>query len=156
VAAGRNPEVLHALNANAVIPLEAPEDAIREAYQRELAQGIDVVIDFLWGRPTELLLEAMAKDFRFDTVRRTRLIEVGESAGKAITLPGATLRSVDLTLCGSGLGSVPVGQIMAAIPELFSMAAAGTLEVDVERVPLEQVEQAWNRVEKGRRIVFTI
>ncbi|MGA2672770.1 MAG: zinc-binding alcohol dehydrogenase family protein, partial [Terracidiphilus sp.] len=72
-----------------------------------------------------------------------------------ITLPGATLRSIDLTLLGSGFGSAPLDKILAAIPTLFSLAAAGKLKVAVETVPLADVESAWNRVEKGSRIVFT-
>jgi D-arabinose 1-dehydrogenase-like Zn-dependent alcohol dehydrogenase len=56
---------------------------------------------------------------------------------------------------GSGFGSVPLDRIFRAIPELFAMAAAGELKVDVEPVPLADVESAWTRVEKGRRIVFT-
>jgi hypothetical protein len=36
------------------------------------------------------------------------------------------------------------------------MAADGRLKVDAEPVPLAEVETAWNRVEKGRRIVFTV
>jgi len=115
-----------------------------------------VVIDYLWGRPTELLLEALAKTFKPSSTKSTRLVEVGESAGKTITLPGSVLRSVDLKLLGSGFGSVALDSILAAIPSLFAMAADGTLSVDVERVPLAEVETAWKRVEKGRRIVFEI
>jgi len=118
--------------------------------------GIDVVIDYLWGRPTELLLEVLSKSPRLDVVRRTRLVEVGESAGKTITLPGAILRSIDLTLTGSGFGSVPLDQIMAAIPTLFSLATQGHLKVATEIVPLAQVEEAWSKSEKGKRIVFSI
>jgi NADPH2:quinone reductase len=83
-------------------------------------------------------------------------VEVGESAGKTITLPGATLRSIDLTLLGSGFGAVPLDQVLGAIPTLFSLAAAGSLKIAVEPVALADVEAAWSRVEKGRRIVFTI
>jgi hypothetical protein len=36
------------------------------------------------------------------------------------------------------------------------MAAAGTLKVAVDPLPLTEVESVWNRVEKGRRIVFTV
>jgi len=115
-----------------------------------------VVIDYLWGRPTELLLEALAKGFKASATHRTRLIEVGDSAGKTIALAGATLRSIDLTLLGSGFGSARLDRIFAAIPLLFSMAATGKLKIAVEPVPLAQVEAAWNRVEKGVRIVFTI
>jgi hypothetical protein len=60
-----------------------------------------VVVDYLWGRPTELVLEALAKGFKTEATQRTRLVEVGSSAGPTITLPGATLRSIDLILMGS-------------------------------------------------------
>jgi Zn-dependent alcohol dehydrogenase len=66
------------------------------------------------------------------------------------------LRSVDLRLLGSGFGSVRIDRIFTAIPKLFEMAATGKLRIDVEAVPLTDVEAAWSRVEKGRRIVFTL
>ncbi|MGA7859120.1 MAG: zinc-binding alcohol dehydrogenase family protein [Terracidiphilus sp.] len=156
IAAGRNVAAIAAQDVNAVISLAQPEDAIRDAFAAEAANGIDVVIDYLWGRPTELLLEALAKGFRASATRSTRLVEVGSSAGPAITLPGATLRSIDLKLLGSGFGSVPLDQVFQAIPTLFKMAAAGSLRVDTEPVHLADVQAAWTRVEKGRRIVFTV
>jgi NADPH2:quinone reductase len=156
IGVGRNVDAIANAGADAVISLGQPEDAVREAFAAEAAFGIDVVIDYLWGRPTELLLEALARGFRASATRPTRLVEVGESAGKTINLPGATLRSIDLTLKGSGFGSASMKEIFAAIPTLFSMAAAGSLKIDVEPVPLSDVEAAWSRVEKGRRIVFTV
>jgi NADPH:quinone reductase-like Zn-dependent oxidoreductase len=156
IAAGRNVEAIAAEVADAVIALGQPEDALRDAFAAEAAAGIDVVIDYLWGRPTEILLEALAKGFQASSTRPTRLVEVGESAGKTISLPGATLRSVDLTLKGSGFGSASMDRILAAIPHLFALAADGKLKVDAEPVPLADVEAAWSRVEKGRRIVFTV
>jgi len=156
IAAGRNVDVIAKENVDAIVALGEPEDAVREALIAEAKSGIDVVIDYLWGRPTELLLEALAKTFKPSSTKSTRLVEVGESAGKTITLPGAVLRSVDLKLLGSGFGSVPLDTILTAIPRLFEMAAAGKFHVDVEPVPLADVESAWSRVEKGRRIVFSI
>ncbi len=156
IAAGRNVQAIDASTVDSIIALSQPEDAVREAFAEEAGKGIDVVIDYLWGRPTELLLEALAKGFKASATHRTRLVEVGESAGKSINLPGSTLRSIDLTLLGSGFGSARLDRILAAIPGLFSMAAAGTLKVDVEPVPLSEVEGAWNRVEQARRIVFTV
>ena len=156
IAAGRNVAAISADGADAIIALGQPEEAVRDAFAAEAASGIDVVIDYLWGRPTELLLEALAKGFQASSTHRTRLVEVGESAGKTINLPGAILRSIDLTLLGSGFGAVPLDRIFTALPLLFSLAAAGSLNVDVEPVPLADVEAAWNRSEKGRRIVFTI
>jgi NADPH:quinone reductase-like Zn-dependent oxidoreductase len=156
IGVGRNVEAIAASDVDAVIALSQPDDAVREAFAAEAAKGIDVVIDYLWGRPTELLLEALAKGFKANATHGTRLVEVGESAGKTISLPGAILRSVDLTLLGSGFGAAAMDTILAAIPGLFSKAAAGQLKIAVDPVPLTEVETAWSRVEKGRRIVFTL
>lgn len=155
VAAGRNLDALATEKPNAVVSLTEPEDAIRDTFAAEAQQGIDVVIDYLWGRPTELLLEALARGFDPNASRSTRLVEVGESAGKTIALPGATLRSIDLKLMGSGFGSFPLQRVLDAIPTLFSLAASGVLKVPVNPVPLAEVEAVWNRKESGRRIVFT-
>lgn len=156
IAAGRNLDALESADIDATVSLNQSEDAIRDAFAAECAQGVDVVIDYLWGRPTELFLEALAKGFNPRTTKQTRLVEVGESAGKTIALPGSTLRSIDLKILGSGFGSVPLDQIFALVPTLFSMVVEGKLKIAIEPVPLASVEQAWNRDEKGRRIVFAI
>ena len=156
IAAGRNVEALAGAEVDAIIALNQPEDAICDALAAEAASGIHVVVDYLWGRPTELLLEALSLGFKIEGTTKTRLVEVGESAGKAITLPGAILRSIDLKLLGGGFGAAPVERILGVIPRLFELTAAGALKIAVEQVPLAEVETAWNRVEKGRRIVFTV
>lgn len=155
IAAGRNLDALGSVSPDAVVSLTQSEDAIRDAFTVEVKRGIDVVIDYLWGRPTELLLDALAKGFDPNGSRQTRLIELGESAGKTISLPGATLRSIDLHLMGGGFGSVPLMRIFEAIPTIFSLAAEGTLKVAADAIPLANVEFAWTRKESGRRIVFT-
>jgi NADPH2:quinone reductase len=156
IAAGRNVAAISAADVDAVIGLGDHEEAIAEALATEAAGGIDVVIDYVWGRPAELTLEALAKGFKATATHSTRYVEVGQSAGKTITLPAEVLRSVDLTLKGSGFGAAKLEEIFAAIPKLFEQAAAGKLIIDVEPVRLAEVETAWSRVEKGRRIVFTI
>ncbi len=156
IGAGRNLESLQSTGVDSIVRLDEPEDAILRSFAVEAEQGIDVIIDYLWGRPTELLLEAVAKGFRPGGSRSTRLVEVGDTAGKTITLPGATLRSVDLRILGSGFGSVSLQGVFDAIPTLFSLAARGDLTVDIEPTPLSEVESAWNRKTGGRRIVFTI
>ena len=156
IGVGRHVEAIASAEVDATIALGQPDEAVRDAFAAEAASGIDVVIDYLWGRPTELLLEALAKGFKASATHRTRLVEVGDSAGKTISLPGGTLRSIDLTLLGSGFGSARLDRIFAAIPVLFSMAAAGKLKIAVEPLPLAEVEATWSRVEKGRRIVFTV
>jgi NADPH:quinone reductase-like Zn-dependent oxidoreductase len=154
IGAGRNVASLEAAGLDAMVRLTEPEDEIRKRLAAEVEQGIDVVIDYLWGRPAELLLEALGKGFSPDRVRSTRWVEIGDSAGKTVALPGSILRSIDLKLMGSGFGSFPLGRILAAIPALFDMAAQGVLTIDVERVPLKHVESAWSRKTEAGRIVF--
>jgi len=156
IAAGRNMAAVSGAAADAVIRLAEPEEAIRAALAQEVAAGIDVVIDYVWGRPAELTLEALAKGFRPTATRATRFIQVGSMAGRTINLPAEVLRSVDLTLKGSGFGSARLEAIFAAIPALFEQAAAGRLSIDVQPAPLSMVESAWESSEKGRRIVFTM
>jgi NADPH:quinone reductase-like Zn-dependent oxidoreductase len=156
IAAGRNVASLSGADVDAVIGLAEPEEAIAEALAREVAGGIDVVIDYVWGRPAELTLEALAKGFKASATHATRYVEVGAMAGRTITLPAEVLRAVDLTLKGSGFGAAKIDVIFAAIPKLFDQAAAGKLTIDLDAVPLADVEAAWNRVEKGLRIVFTV
>jgi NADPH:quinone reductase-like Zn-dependent oxidoreductase len=156
VAAGRNVAALANANVDAIIPLDQPDDAVRDALTAETARGIDVIVDYLWGRPTELVLDALAKGFKAESTQRTRLVELGSGAGPTITLPGAILRSVDLTIMGSGFGAVSLDRIFASIPTLFDLAQKRVLTVDAVPIPLAQVEEGWNRVEKGSRIVFTV
>jgi NADPH:quinone reductase-like Zn-dependent oxidoreductase len=156
IAAGRNVEALAGANVDAVIALAQPEGDVREAFAAEAAKGIDVVVDYLWGRPAELLLETLAKGFSLSGTHKTRWVEVGSMAGQTITLPAAALRSVDLTIMGSGFGAASLEQILAAIGTVFEMAAAGKLKVAAEAAPLAAVESAWNRAEKGGRVVFTV
>ena len=156
VGAGRNVDALCDAGLDEVIALNQPEDDLRKAFIAEAVAGIDVVIDYLWSRPTELLLEALAKGFKATATHRTRLVEVGASAGPNITLPAAILRSIDLTILGSGFGAASIDRIFAAVSELFALAASGALKLDVDPVPLSDVEAAWTRADKGRRIVLTV
>ena len=141
-------EVLTELGSDAVVGLTDDDSEVSTAFAAAAQEGIDVIIDYLCGHPTELLLDALAKAFRPEGANRVRVGEVGESAGKAIMLPGWVLRSIDLTMCGSGFGSVPLEKIIQVIPTLFSLAAGGHLKVAVEPVPLEKVEEAWGRAKK--------
>ena len=76
---------------------------------------------------------------------RTRLVQVGEMAGPILRLPAEALRSSGLEVMGSGGGSIPPAAIFETFPRLWELAANGELRIDVEPVPLPDVEQAWQR-----------
>src|ERR1700676_2634522 len=79
------------VSGDTVLVLGATGVAGQLAIQMARDLGAQVVIDYLWGRPTELLLEALAKGSKASSTHATRLVEVGESAGKTINLPGGIL-----------------------------------------------------------------
>lgn len=158
IAAGRNPaalEKLKALGADAVISLEQEKAALVNAFRAEIAgDGVDVVLDYLWGAPAESVLAAIAQKGLSHSSPRIRFIQVGNSAGPTITLAGATLRSSGLELLGSGFGSASLAEIFAAVAEFFKEAAKSPFEVDIKTVPLKDVDAVWGGVEQGTRIVF--
>jgi len=159
VAAGRNEEVLHrlpALGADAVIRLGGADEELAAAFAREAGStGYQVILDYLWGHPTEVLLSVLTRKELSSATSRVRLVEVGESSGPTITLPAAALRSTRLEILGAGTGSAPAFETwMDAYHQLMARVARGELRLDVERVPLAEVEATWQRNANGRRIVF--
>ena len=158
VAAGRNPaalEKLKSLGADAVIWLEQDQSALVEAFRQEIhGAGVDVVLDYLWGTPAEALLAAIAQKGLSHSSSRIRFVQVGESAGKTISLPAATLRSSGVELLGSGFGSASMKQIFEAVAVFFKQAAETPFTTDIKPVPLRDVELLWATRESGERLVF--
>jgi NADPH2:quinone reductase len=63
VAAGRNQQILDSLGqlgADATIRLDMSAKDLHEAFREEAREsGFQVVIDYVWGRPTEAFLSAI-------------------------------------------------------------------------------------------------
>jgi len=157
IGAGRNARVLgrlRELGADATIQLDQPGDSLKDAFAREAGDaGFDVIIDYVWGRPTEMLLAAITKSEFAAVTKETRLVQVGESAGPSISLPAAVLRSTALTILGTA-GIPPREVLVDAMQQVMARAARGELRIETERVPLADIERAWQRQgESGRRIV---
>jgi len=155
VGAGRDPlrlALLPGLGVDAVVDLAGPADEVGE--RLAAAADVDVVLDYLWGAPTELALGAVLTA-RADRSKALAWVEVGSVAGEDITLPSALLRAANVSLLGSGQGSVTTAGIVAELPSLAAAVAAGTLAVDALAVPLRDVEAAWTaRTEPGQRVVL--
>jgi NADPH:quinone reductase-like Zn-dependent oxidoreductase len=157
IATGRNPDALRtlaALGADVAIPLDDDDAALEDRFRRQFAEGVDVVVDYLWGKSAERLLIAAAKSLKEGA--SLRFVQVGSVSGPNITLPGAVLRSSAITLMGSGLGSVPIDRLTAGIGELLQAAASGKFKIAARAVPLSQVERAWGEGDGEARTVFTV
>jgi NADPH:quinone reductase-like Zn-dependent oxidoreductase len=157
IAAGRNEKVLntlHGLGADATIHLDKSGDELTKAFAREaVGAGFQVVIDYLWGPPTEALLAALTRNEFVPAGSETRLVQVGESAGPTITLPAAVLRSTPLTIVGTA--GMPAPDILIdALQQVLSYGASGKLRIDTVRVPLAEIEDAWQREQRARLVII--
>ncbi|HZC25360.1 MAG TPA: zinc-binding alcohol dehydrogenase family protein, partial [Candidatus Binatia bacterium] len=125
-----------------------------EAFVREAGQsGFQVVIDYVWGQPAEIFLGAITRKEFAAVTSETRYVQVGESAGPAISLPAAVLRSTPLTILGTA--GIPPGNVLVdAFQQVMSHAASGELSIATERISLADIESTWQRDPYGRRFVI--
>ncbi len=88
IVAGRNRAILDQLGATATVALGGPDDtaALADAAGPD---GIHVIIDYLWGHPTEAAIAAI-----------TRLVKVGQMADPTAGASGG--------LCARALGLYPM------------------------------------------------
>jgi NADPH:quinone reductase-like Zn-dependent oxidoreductase len=158
VATGRNAEALKelsALGADVTIPLGDCGDAFEDALKEQFAgDGIDVVLDYLWGPSAERIVIAGAKAGK--DAAPIRFVHIGSVSAPNITLPGAALRSSAITLMGSGIGSIPMDRIVKSIGELMQATVPGGFEIVTKTVPLSEVERVWAAANSMPRTVFQI
>jgi NADPH:quinone reductase-like Zn-dependent oxidoreductase len=143
VAAARGGERLERVRqrgADAVVDLEA-EDDLPAALRDAAHGGADVIVDPLWGPPALAAMKSAAPGARH--------VQIGHMAAPALELPALAVRSVLLELLGFVVFRVPLPVRRAAYRRLTELAARGELEVDLERVSLEDVDRAWERQQDG-------
>ncbi len=161
IATGRNEKELDevkTLGADVTIPFALGTSLGVKLYEEaligEFANGIDVVLDYLWGETARTIIVAIAKSV--EDARPVRFVHVGGASGEqTIELPGAALRSSAIVLMGSGLKSVRASGLLRAIKNVFEVTTPAGLQIATKAVPLSQVEEYWN-VPGKPRIVFTL
>ncbi len=163
IATGRNQQSLNELlelGADQVISVKQDDKQfIEQLKETHATSPIDIVIDYLWGHTAEMILASLMGDGSFTP--KTRFVSVGAMTGDLISLSAANLRSVDLQLTGSGLGSWSKGDVRKLfseiLPEMFQLAADGKLKVETVEVKLKDIADLWELdVPNGRRLVVTI
>jgi NADPH:quinone reductase-like Zn-dependent oxidoreductase len=145
VGAGRNAERLEALagvGADEIVRLTDDTEATATALARAAAD-VDIVIDYLWGKPTEQAIMALLTA-RTDRSQAMNWIQIGAIAGPTIELPSVALRSANLRIQGNGQGAVSTEGYLAELPSLVEEISSGTLHITARAVPLRDVESAWS------------
>jgi NADPH:quinone reductase-like Zn-dependent oxidoreductase len=157
VAAGRDRERLDsltALGADDTVSMLGDADTVAERLG-QAAGDVDVVIDYLWGKPAENAMMPILLG-RSDRTRPLRWIQIGSIAGPTVAVPSVALRSANFQILGSGQGSVSTAGILAELPALAEEIARGTFTVNTRPVPLAKVEQAWTApIDSDERLVIT-
>jgi NADPH:quinone reductase-like Zn-dependent oxidoreductase len=163
IATGRNEQSLQDLldlGADEIISVkQEDEKLLAQLKETHKKLPIDVIIDYLWGHTAEMILAGLMGKGSF--TNKTRFVSVGSMTGDLIRLSAANMRSVDLQLTGSGLGSWSKEQVRKLfseiLPEMFQLAADGILQVKTIEVKLEDIANLWNLdVPDGQRLVVTI
>jgi NADPH:quinone reductase-like Zn-dependent oxidoreductase len=154
VGAGRDQGRLRALEAaDAVVALTDDADATAAALA-DAAAEVDIVVDYLWGEPSQRALMALLTA-RSDRSRALDWIQIGAVAGPTLQLPSVALRSANLRLQGVGQGAVSPRAYGAELPSLVDEIDAGRIAVDPVQRALADVEAVWPAPdEPGRRTVF--
>jgi NADPH2:quinone reductase len=138
VAAARSPEGLKrasALGADATVKLADDQAAaLKEAAG---GAGYDVVLDPLWGPPAVAAIAAMAPF--------GRLVGLGQSAGAEATIPSGLVRSTPVDILGYTNYTAGEERKAAAFATMAGHAAAGRIQVEIDRYGLDDVPQVWER-----------
>ena len=163
IATGRNPKSLQTLltlGADEIISTDqSDDDFLAQIRAIHSSAPVDIIMDYLWGHSAELLLAALKGKGSF--THPVRFVSVGSITGDTLRLSAENLRSVNLHLSGSGLGSwtrPDVSKLFSEIlPRMFQLAARGKLKIETVDVPLSDIESIYDMaVADGKRLVVTM
>jgi NADPH:quinone reductase-like Zn-dependent oxidoreductase len=163
IVTGRNDKSLQsliALGADEIVSLKQDDEKfISHLKEIHTKTPIDIIIDYLWGHTAELILTSLKGNGSF--THKTRFVSIGSVSGDKMQLSSENLRSVDLQLSGSGLGSWTKDEMQKLfteiIPEIFQLAAEKRLKVETVNVHLKDIDKLWDmEVTDGKRLVIKI
>jgi NADPH:quinone reductase-like Zn-dependent oxidoreductase len=158
IATGRDSPALRqveSLGADVTVNLGLDQKDLEGALGAEFGgDGVDVVLDYVFGKSAETLLTVAARTSK--NSRPIRYVAIGSTSSPEITLPSSVLRAVPVALMGSGFGSVPSKDLIGAVSYVMQAVVPGKLQIKTTTVPLADVEKAW-KAEAGRsRVVFVV
>lgn len=157
IGTGRNEAVLNtlkSLGADAVIQLKQTDEMLLSAFSKEAGStGYNIVLDYLWGHPAQILMQSFIPATLGIPETRIRYIHIGEKAGKKVALSGDMLRTSGLEIYG--IGNLPQSAIPQETRQVWEWIKQNELRINIEKVPLSEIENAWQRDDlAGKRLVI--
>ena len=143
IAAARNQAALDTLGADETVALA--DEAEKTDFSK--VGDVDVILDYVWGPVAVHLMSSL------QTEKAVEYIHIGSLGGDLeISLPGAVLRSKNLTIRGSGPGAWSTRDLAAVMPDILT-ALKSVPEQPVRTAKFADVETEW-RNSTGERLVF--
>ena len=165
IVTGRNAEALATLTqlgADHIISLHQDDETVIDQLKEiHKSNPIDVVIDYLWGHPIELIIKSLKGGGIHSVTHPVKIVTVGDMAGENINLASGTLRSSAIEILGSGLGSLSHNDLKmfdtVVLPEMFQLAVDNKIIIDTQVERLEDIESVWHEdIGTGKRLVISI
>ncbi|KAJ0131515.1 hypothetical protein HZ326_25036 [Fusarium oxysporum f. sp. albedinis] len=144
VGCARSPDGLGKLDLDERIILKTPATET----DFSLLGPVDVILDYVYGPFTSHLLQSL------NPSHSCQYIQIGSMADPRVTLDGSILRSKNIIIMGSGIGSFTEVELRAELPDLLE--AMAPLDLDHVAVsPMSDVETQWQR-QGTERMVFSL
>jgi NADPH2:quinone reductase len=144
VAAGRSAAGLERateVGADATVRLDEADDLVAAFKEAFGGEGPSYVFDPLWGEPARAAVEA--------AVPWATVVNLGQSAGPTSELVSASVRFKSLSIIGHTNFAVPPDELAEHYKRLVGHVVAGEIRFEIERMPLDDVADAWRRQAEG-------
>jgi NADPH:quinone reductase-like Zn-dependent oxidoreductase len=145
---------LHELGADQCLLLTDDSHAMEDTFKSVCNHGVNIVLDYLWGPSALSLVNAIAKNSPQEIP--VRYVQIGSIGGATIPFPASVLRSSGLRLMGSGLGSLSIQTMLDSVSQVLINTPAAGLKINIQQIPLAQVQTAWNMTSSDSRTVLMI
>jgi len=116
-------------------------DTLSDRLRAAAGDGVDLILDLVWGPVIGRAIEAARP--------RARIVQVGNAAGASATLAAPIVRNKLLSIVPHANWAFSAAERAAAYEQLAVHAAAGALRLEVERVALTDASAAWKRLAAG-------
>ena len=149
ITVGREGDALQRTLVRGADEAIAIDDEMVDAITRSGSEGIDVVLDFLWGGVASEVATALARSAP-GPQHRIDWVNLGALDGTNMPFDATLLRMSDLHVWGSGAGAYSPERRRDLADAALDLAARGVIEVDIDVRPLAEVESSWN--DRGRLV----
>jgi len=116
-------------------------DTLSERLRAVVGDGVDLILDLVWGPVIAHAIEVARL--------RARVVQVGNAAGAEATLAAPIFRNKLVSILPHANWAFPAAERAVAFERLAAHAQNGALRLDVERVPLNDAASAWTRLAAG-------